>query len=55
MNSASLSAGRRNLVLIAGILLIATTLRVTFTGAAPLLDAIRSEYGLTTAQTGLLT
>ncbi|MGL5700177.1 MAG: CynX/NimT family MFS transporter [Kluyvera sp.] len=36
-------------------LLIASTLRVTFTGAAPLLDAIRSEYGLTTAQTGLLT
>lgn len=55
MNSVSPSAGRRNLLLIAGILLIATTLRVTFTGAAPLLDAIRSEYGLTTAQTGLLT
>ncbi len=35
--------------------MIATTLRVTFTGAAPLLDAIRAEYGLTTAQTGLLT
>ena len=55
MNSASPSADRRHLVLIAGILLIATTLRVAFTGAAPLLDAIRSEYGLTTAQTGLLT
>lgn len=55
MNSVSLSNGRRHLLLIAGILLIATTLRVTFTGAAPLLDAIRSEYGLTTAQTGLLT
>ena len=55
MNSVSPSAGRRNLLLITGILLIATTLRVTFTGAAPLLDAIRSEYGLTTAQTGLLT
>ena len=55
MNSVPPSAGRRNLLLIAGILLIATTLRVTFTGAAPLLDAIRSEYGLTTAQTGLLT
>jgi CP family cyanate transporter-like MFS transporter len=37
MNSVSPSAGRRNLLLIAGILLIATTLRVTFTGAAPLL------------------
>ena len=55
MNSVSSSTGRRNLLLIAGILLIATTLRVAFTGAAPLLDAIRSEYGLTTAQTGLLT
>ncbi|MEM0650753.1 CynX/NimT family MFS transporter [Klebsiella huaxiensis] len=55
MNSVSPSAGQRNLLLIAGILLIATTLRVAFTGAAPLLDAIRSEYGLTTAQTGLLT
>lgn len=55
MNSVSPSAGHRNLLLITGILLIATTLRVTFTGAAPLLDAIRSEYGLTTAQTGLLT
>lgn len=55
MNSVSPSAGQRNLLLISGILLIATTLRVAFTGAAPLLDAIRSEYGLTTAQTGLLT
>ncbi|EHT00213.1 TPA: CynX/NimT family MFS transporter [Klebsiella oxytoca] len=55
MNSVLPSAGCRPLLLIAGILLIATTLRVAFTGAAPLLDAIRSEYGLTTAQTGLLT
>lgn len=55
MNFVLPSAGRRPLLLIAGILLIATTLRVAFTGAAPLLDAIRSEYGLTTAQTGLLT
>ncbi|STR54532.1 cyanate transporter [Klebsiella oxytoca] len=55
MNSVLPSAGRRPLLLIAGVLLIATTLRVAFTGAAPLLDAIRSEYGLTTAQTGLLT
>lgn len=49
------SAGKQRLLLIAGILMIATTLRVTFTGAAPLLDAIRAEYGLTTAQTGMLT
>ncbi|XHA18843.1 CynX/NimT family MFS transporter [Citrobacter farmeri] len=47
--------GNHGALLIAGILMIATTLRVTFTGAAPLLDAIRSDYGLTTAQTGLLT
>ena len=46
---------RQGVILIAGILLIATTLRVTFTGAAPLLDAIRADYGLTTAQTGMLT
>lgn len=47
--------GKHGALLIAGILMIATTLRVTFTGAAPLLDAIRLDYGLTTAQTGLLT
>ncbi len=39
--STSLS-GKNRIVLIAGILMIATTLRVTFTGAAPLLDTIRS-------------
>ncbi|MDT1888039.1 CynX/NimT family MFS transporter, partial [Acinetobacter baumannii] len=55
MSSVISSTGRRSALLIAGILLIATTLRVVFTGAAPLLDAIRSDYGLTTAQTGLLT
>lgn len=51
--STSLS-GKNRIVLIAGILMIATTLRVTFTVAAPLLDTIRSAYSLTTAQTGLL-
>lgn len=55
MRTASSSGPRHTWLLIAGILLIASTLRVTFTGAAPLLDAIRAEYGLTTAQTGLLT
>jgi len=49
------SDGKQRMLLIVGILMIATTLRVTFTGAAPLLDAIRAEYGLTTAQTGMLT
>lgn len=47
--------GKQGALLIAGILTIATTLRVTFTGAAPLLDAIRADYGLSTAQTGMLT
>ncbi|POP42305.1 MFS transporter [Superficieibacter electus] len=55
MTTATSTSGRHTVLLIAGILMIATTLRVTFTGAAPLLDAIRAEYGLTTAQTGLLT
>lgn len=55
MRTASASPTRQHLLLIAGILLIATCLRVTFTGAAPLLDSIRADYGLTTAQTGLLT
>ncbi|MGR5950353.1 CynX/NimT family MFS transporter [Raoultella planticola] len=55
MSSVQPSTGRRHLLLIAGILLIASTLRVTFTGAAPLLDAIRADYGLSTAQTGMLT
>ncbi|MCL6746048.1 CynX/NimT family MFS transporter [Kosakonia sp. R1.Fl] len=49
------SRAKQSVLLIAGILMIATTLRVTFTGAAPLLDEIRAEYGLTTAQTGMLT
>ncbi|WLI77096.1 CynX/NimT family MFS transporter [Kosakonia sp. H02] len=55
MTTSLSSRGKQGLLLIAGILMIATTLRVTFTGAAPLLDAIRAEYGLTTAQTGMLT
>ncbi|MGK9171729.1 CynX/NimT family MFS transporter [Yokenella regensburgei] len=47
--------GRQRVLLIAGILTIATTLRVTFTGAAPLLDTIRDDYGLSTAVAGMLT
>ncbi len=55
MTTAITSRGKQGALLIAGILMIATTLRVTFTGAAPLLDAIRADYGLSTAQTGMLT
>ena len=55
MSPVSSSANGSKLLLIVGILFIAATLRVTFTGIAPLLDAIRAEYQLTTAQTGLLT
>ncbi|WP_312816367.1 MFS transporter [Atlantibacter subterraneus] len=43
------------LLMTGGLLAIAATLRVSFTGAAPLLDMIRASYALTTAQTGLLT
>ena len=55
MTTALRPSGKQGALLIAGILMIATTLRVTFTGAAPLLDTIRQDYGLSTAQTGLLT
>jgi CP family cyanate transporter-like MFS transporter len=55
MSTVTLTSRRQNLLLIAGILLIATSLRVTFTGAAPLLDSIRADFGLSTAQTGMLT
>ncbi|EAA6072321.1 MFS transporter [Salmonella enterica subsp. enterica] len=55
MTTALSPRGKQGALLIAGILMIATTLRVTFTGASPLLETIRSDYGLSTAQTGLLT
>ena len=55
MTTAIRTSGKHGALLIAGILMIATTLRVTFTGAAPLLDTLRLDYGLSTAQTGLLT
>jgi MFS transporter, CP family, cyanate transporter len=55
MTTANQTSGKHGALLIAGILMIATTLRVTFTGAAPLLETIRQDYGLSTAQTGLLT
>ncbi|WP_152084254.1 CynX/NimT family MFS transporter [Enterobacter oligotrophicus] len=55
MTTAIRPSGKQGALLIAGILMIATTLRVTFTGAAPLLDTIRHDYGLSTAQTGMLT
>lgn len=45
----------RNILLIIGIMLIASTLRVTFTGAAPLLDVICTDYNLTASEVGLLT
>ncbi|WP_063927267.1 MFS transporter, partial [Enterobacter hormaechei] len=55
MTTAIQPSGKQGALLVAGILMIATTLRVTFTGVAPLLDTIRQDYGLSTAQTGLLT
>lgn len=55
MTSISSTSVKKHSLLLLGILMIATTLRVTFTGAAPLLDMIRDTFGLTTAQTGILT
>ncbi len=46
---------RQRYGLLIGILLIAATLRVTFTGASPLLDTLRDTFGLTTAETGIIT
>lgn len=51
----STTARHQGLLLLPGILLIAATLRVTFTAIAPLLDELRHDYGLSTAQTGILT
>lgn len=55
MTSIFSTSMKKHGLLLLGILMIATTLRVTFTGAAPLLDMIRDTFGLTTAQTGILT
>lgn len=45
---------KESLLLIVGILLIATNLRAPFTSVAPLLDMIRERFGLTAAQAGLV-
>lgn len=55
MTSMTTASFKKHGLLLAGILMIATTLRVTFTGTAPLLDMIRETFRLTTAQTGILT
>ncbi|WP_034456072.1 CynX/NimT family MFS transporter [Buttiauxella noackiae] len=55
MTSIFSTSMKKHGLLLLGILMIATTLRVTFTGTAPLLDMIRDTFGLTTAQTGILT
>lgn len=55
MTISSSASIKKNGLLLLGILMIATTLRVTFTGVAPLLDRVRDSFGLTTAQTGILT
>lgn len=49
------SPRQQTLLMMAGILLIATSLRVAFTGVAPLLETIRHDYGLSTAASGMLT
>ncbi len=45
----------RSLLLIIGILLIATTIRAPITGIAPVLDMVRASFSLGTAEAGILT
>lgn len=46
---------KHRILMLTGILMIASTLRAPFTGIAPLLDMVRDSFSLTTAQVGLLT
>jgi len=46
---------KHRILMLTGILMIASTLRAPFTGIAPLLDMVRDSFSLTTAQIGLLT
>jgi CP family cyanate transporter-like MFS transporter len=55
MNNSALPKASERWLSLFGIFAIATSLRATFTGIAPLLGDIRSVFGLTTAETGLLT
>lgn len=55
MNTVISHSKKRRVLLLTGILMIAGSLRVPFTGIAPLLDMIRDSFSLTTAQIGLLT
>lgn len=55
MTTSPSASVKKQALLLLGILMLATTLRVTFTGAAPLLDMVRETFGLTTAQTGVMT
>ncbi|MEW7311362.1 CynX/NimT family MFS transporter [Buttiauxella gaviniae] len=55
MTTSPSASVKKPALLLLGILMLATTLRVTFTGAAPLLDMVRETFALTTAQTGVLT
>lgn len=55
MTSTTSASKKSRALLLLGILMIATTLRVTFTGAAPLLDMVRDTLALSTAQIGILT
>lgn len=54
MNSNKTSA-RQSLILLIGILLIATTLRAPITGVAPVLEMIREDFSFSPAIAGILT
>lgn len=55
MNKIISASKKHRTLLVIGILMISSTLRVPFTAAAPLLDMVREAFSLTTAQVGLLT
>lgn len=55
MNTTISTRKKNRTLLLIGILMIAGTLRVPFTGIAPLLDMVKDSFVLTTAQIGLLT
>lgn len=55
VKAASDTSTKRGLLLIVGILLIASTLRAPITGVAPMLGMIRDASGITAAEAGFLT
>lgn len=55
MKSLFKSRSRQSMIVLLGILAIASVLRVTFTSVAPLLNDIRATFNLSTSQAGMIT